>query len=446
LQFQGIRLHRFDEIIEADMLHGGVVFCKSKKESSMVYVFIVLLIFFINTIHGQKQDEDLQKSYVMSGYLLTETFYETYQNFSSTDGFNAWYPLAPAYDTLGRNQNKHGEFNICVIESRIKGELQGPLIKDFLSKATVEVDIAGRNEILNLVRLRHAFYEIYDDSWHFTIGHTWHPLHTKPYVPCVISNNSGNPFETYGRKPQLRAAYKKDSLVGTVAVLAQDDHVSAGPAGNSSVYIRNGFTPELATVLQWIDDEGVSVGAGFRFKRIRPRILTEQNISVAESINSVAAMVYAGLENEIFHIASRLIYAQNGSDFNLIGGYAVCKTDPDTDERSYTTIDVVSCWVDCIYKGFQSFEVGAYTAYAHNFGARSSVDLEVSNPLYGVGTQIKNLFRLSPFLSYQKGPFKVALECEYTAAWHGLMQSDGSLKKNDQSDNIRVLCALLYYF
>ncbi len=55
-------------------------------------------------------------------------------------------------------------------------------------------------------------------------------------------------------------------------------------------------------------------------------------------------MVYAGFENEIWHIASRLIYGQNGSDFNLVGGYAVHDIDPVTDTRTYTTIDVVSCW------------------------------------------------------------------------------------------------------
>jgi hypothetical protein len=411
----------------------------------MVYGFIFLLFFCIG-LESKIETEDSKKIYSISGYLLTETLYETYKTFSFTDGFNSWYPLAPVYDLDGNDQNKHGDFNICDIESRIRGELQGPSIKNFSSRATVELDIAGRSEILNLVRLRHAFYEIYDDSWHFTIGHTWHPMHTKPYAPWVIANNSGNPFETYGRKPQLRAAYTKDSFVVTVAALAEDDQRSAGPMGHSSIYIRNGFTPEFATVLQWIAENGQSVGAGLRFKHLRPRILTEQNFSVAESINSIAAMVYAGFENEIWHIASRLIYAQAGSDFNLLGGYAVHKADPVTDKRTYTTIDVVSLWFDLIYKGLPSFEFGMYTAYLHNLGAHSSVDLSVSNPSYGFGLDIRNLFRLSPFFSYRRGPFKVALECEYTAAWHGLMQADGSLKKNDQSDNIRVLCGLFYYF
>lgn len=417
--------------------------CLHKKRACMFYGLILFLFLFFNIL-GENQDT--KKIYSISGYLLTETLYETYQMFSSTDGFNAWYPLAPVYDVHGNDQNKHGEFNICDVESRMKAVLKGPSIKNFSSRALVEVDIAGRNEILNLVRLRHAFYEIYDDSWHFTIGHTWHPMHTKPYAPVVIANNSGNPFETYGRKPQLRATFKKDSFIATLAVLSQDDHRSDGPAGNSSVYIRNGFMPECVTLLQWITDQGLSVGTGLRFKRIRPRILTEKNFSVAESINSVVAMIYAGFENEIWHIASRLIYGQNGSDFNLIGGYAVHDIDPVTDKRTYTTIDVVSLWFNLIYKGLKSFEFGIYTGCLHNLGAYSCVDLSASDPLYGVGPEIRNLLRVSPFFSYQNGPFKVALECEYTAAWHGKMQSNGSLKKNDQSDNIRLLCALYYYF
>jgi len=401
-------------------------------------------IFFSN--NAESKDQEQKKSYSLSGYLQTEMVYDTYQSFGSVDLFNIWYPLPPLYDPLGNNSNEHGQFDIYVVESRIQGQLKGPNIQQFSSKATVEVDIAGRNEVLNLVRLRHAFYEIYDNHWNFTFGHTWHPLYTKPYVPTVISNNSGNPFETYARKPQIRISYSNKSLVNIFALLAEDDHLSTGPLGNSSLYIRNGLTPEMSYVFQWINDNGISVGGGLRFKRIRPRILTENSISVDESINSVIGMVYGGFETEQWHVASRFIYAQNGSDLNMLGGYAVRTVDGTTDRRTYTTIDVFSWWFDCIYKGFKQFEIGCYGAYLHNLGAHSTVNVLVSNYLYGPGAQVKNLFRVSPLLTYQIEDFKIAFELECTFASHGLMQADGTLKKNDKSKNIRFLSALFYFF
>ncbi|HKL67565.1 MAG TPA: hypothetical protein VJ877_06700, partial [Bacteroidales bacterium] len=69
------------------------------------------------------------------------------------------------------------------------------------------------------------------------------------------------------------------------------------------------------------------------------------------------------------------------------------------------------------------------------------------NDVYGLGTDIYFLYRLSPRLLINSGKVRLAFELEYTSAAYG---SDYDLNYIPQSvsttTNIRVLTALYYFF
>lgn len=388
-----------------------------------------------------------------SGYIKYDAYIDSKQIVGSSDNYNLFYPAQNTYDPLGVDINRHGQINLVALASRSRMSIKGPTIYDCATKGFFEADINGRSNVFQVLRVRHAFAEVARDYWKVLFGHTWHPFYEPPHTPCPVANNAGQPFETYVRHPQLRASFTKNKSTVVLAALAQIDFLSDGPQKESSVYLRNSMLPELHLQFQqqfkthWFS-------LGIDFKRIVPRLVTEKGFSVVEHVNSIMAACMIDLSFVKWSCKTKVIYAENGSEIPLIGGYAVCSIDSLTDRRTYTPLRSVSWWSECAYKLNDKMEPAFFVGYTHALKTRhpiltnlvDSAGTTINERVFGFATDIKSIARFSPRIRYTIDSLELCAELEYTHAWYGILQVDGSLKSKSDTGVLRAMAVVYYHF
>lgn len=415
----------------------------------MCYFIITLLI-----MHAGVQAKSFKDKIIdLSGYIKYDAYVDSRQVVGSSDNYNLFYPAPKQYDSLGVDTNQHGQTNLVALASRTKFVFNVPPIHNCKGKACIEVDINGRGTILQVQRVRHAFVELERDWWKLLLGHTWHPFYEPPHAPVPMANNAGQPFETYVRHPQIRFVVKKNNSRVVFAILEQVDFLSDGPQGNNSIYIRNSMLPELHIQFQhFFVTHWFSVGIDF--KRIVPRLVTEKGFAVVEHVNSIIAACMLDLCFDKWTAKTKLIYAENGSEIPLIGGYAVRTIDQKTDYRTYTPLQSISWWGECRYKINNQLEPALFIGYAHNLGARHAIITDlvdstgtiINERVFGFGTNVERLLRFSPRIRYTIDSLELCAELEYTHAWQGTLQTDGTIHHKDHVGVLRAMIGMFYYF
>ncbi|RTL06059.1 hypothetical protein EKK58_06295 [Candidatus Dependentiae bacterium] len=415
-----------------------------------MWYFIIALLCIQSIVQAKIFDNNL---IAISGYIKYDAYIDSRQVVGSSDNYNLFYPVPRQYDSLGVDINRHGQTNLVTLASRTKLTFNSPVMHNCTSKACIEVDINGRGTTLQVQRVRHAFVEVEGDWWKVIVGHTWHPFYKPPHTPAPIANNAGQPFETYVRHPQIRFVVKKNNSSIVFAILEQVDFLSDGPQGPSSTYIRNSMLPELHVQLQQsFASHWFSVCIDF--KRIVPRLVTQNGCSVVEHVNSIIAGFMLDFCFTKWTCKTKLIYAENGSEMSLIGGYAVRAIDGTTDYRTYTPLRSVSWWGECRYAINNQLQPALFVGYAYNLGSRhviitdltDSVGAVIDERVFGFGTNIQHLVRFSPRIRYTINSVELCAEVEYTHAWQGSLQTDGKIHNTDNVGVIRGIIGMFYYF
>lgn len=419
------------------------------------HIGIAITFFVLQTTRA-----DLTATYndwriFLTGYFKYEIYADTRQTFGSINDETLLYPEPRILDVNNNDINRRGQLGMSVAETRARLTVEGPVICCTQPSGVLEVDLSGREGLTHLLRARHAFISLKSDTYTLLAGHTWHPLYTVPYVPRTLALNRGTPFEVYSRNPQIRYTYHTCNWECTVAALSEIDFRSNGPRGLSVEYIRNAIVPELTGILQYHFDEHATIGSGLNFKRLCPRIVTNNNVSVRETVNAVSAMAFVGLVWPTFELTTRVIYAQNASEMTLIGGYAVHTVDPTTDERTYTPLACASWWLDMTYTGHDCIKPGLFAGYTHNLGARKTITgnligsdgVIIEQRIFGFANNIKYIARVAPRVEwFITQALCLAGELEFTRAAFGTITHKGRVEDAVPVNNLRLHGALYYYF
>jgi hypothetical protein len=396
------------------------------------------------------------------GFSYTDAFVNSRQVVNTDDDF----PEAPVEDIYGQDVKARGQSDILPIYSRLGIKIDGPKVgpEEAHVYALLEADFFGRAEpdlfepiepsrLERNFRLRHAFLDMKWREYEFLVGQSWHPFAFPPLKPATIAIGYGIPIVSYNRSPQIRFTYYGKSYEVVAAVLSQLMFVSDGPLGLSPIYARNAFIQNAHLQYIFFPNEHTILGAGFDFKRLVPRLagLVDNHIvKVQESINSIAALAYIDLDYECHHITSKIAYAQNGTNLNMIGGYAVHSIDPVTDQRTYTNLNTLAWWIDLYAKG--TIQPGIFAGVSENFGASKTIipSIEVDDvviPLvYGVGSNINRVIKVAPRIQFNFEPFIFGIELGYTRVGYGTLTAQGTITDVKPVTNIRPLIAFYYIF
>ena len=384
----------------------------------------------------------------LSGFVKTDIFYDSRQSTSIREGHFLLFPKAPLLGPDGDDINDRAGFNILSIQTRIAGRITGPDALGAKTSAYIEAEFFGTSDSdLNGFRLRHGWLKLNWARSELMIGQFWHPMFVTESFPDVVSFNTGAPFQPFNRSPQVRytRSFGRVSLAATA--LAQRDFVSTGPDGATSAYLRNAALPEFNLKLQYASKNDARktetvAGLGADVMKISPRIVTAAGYETEESLTGLAAMGFFKQRWPKWTWKAEAVWGQNLHHLTMLGGYAVRGVlDAARLDWSYTPIATLSLWTEIMTNG-TAWQTGLFAGYARNLGSPH----EITGTSYGRGTDIGELYRLSPRIVYNVGKMRFAGEVELTAASYGTPDAFGKVRDASCVRNVRLLLAAYYFF
>ncbi len=387
------------------------------------------------------------------GYIRWEAFWDTCQVVGSREDHLLFYPRRRVPDLFGEDINSHGQWHMTPVETRVGIALTGPEWDCYKTAATIEGDFRGPTVASFMsFRLRHAYGRISWDNGSFLFGQYWHPLFVPECFPATVNFSIGAPFELQARDPQLRLTQRWNCFELIVAALSQRDFQSPGPNGQSTEYIRNAVTPNLHLQLRGYFGKQL-VGLAADYKRLVPRIVSDENVIVNESINSFIVEAFTALIYAPWSLRMKVFWAQNGTDHLLMSGYGVRTVNPLTDARTYSNTAAVGAWLDSSYLFCcDAMELGCLVGGTKNLGSRHKlfIDQETKRPIIFAlnddAQDIDYVVRIAPRYVYKRDPIRFGAEFEWTRASFGKPNRCGRVKNGVPVDNFRVLLALYYMF
>ncbi|MBK7211854.1 MAG: hypothetical protein IPH88_00855 [Bacteroidales bacterium] len=406
-------------------------------------IICCLLFLFIRTGFSQKSDS-ISKNYPRlqwEGFVRADAVFDTRQVVEAREGYLLLYPKNRLNDKSGEDINAHGSFNQYAMTARLKSRLTGPKVLGAATTALIEGDFTGAsNSENNSFRLRHAYFKMKWEHVSLLAGQFWHPLDVPEMLPDMAALNTGAPFHSYSRQPQLRVEYSisKSNLV--FAISSQRDYVSAGPQGSSSVYLRNSMITNIHMQYQWRSGN-LLAGAGFDFKQLTPRMVTDSGYKASEKINSYAGLAFMKLSLSKVVIKAQAILGQNLNDHLMMGGYAVSAINPLNDHRTYTNLSYLSGWLGLSSTG-KKVQGSVFAGYTKSLGATE----KIAGPVYARDPDIGYLFRVSPMLTWLAGNMAFNFETEWTVAAYGKSDEYYRISQTESFSNVRFSLVATYNF
>ena len=414
-------------------------------------------IILIAALAAVAQDKPFGISF--TGFVKTDFFYDSRQTVNVREGHFLLYPQNELLDANGVDINAAPGFNILSIQTRLTGNITGPDAFGAKTSGILEADFFGNEAAtfidVNGFRLRHALVKLNWEKAELLMGQFWHPMFVHDAFPAVISFNTGAPFQPFSRNPQLRFGYNIGKFKVFAAALAQRDFATNGPAGVSSVYLRNSSIPELHLQLQFRNkqESGNELLAGFGggYKVITPRIQNTKNMSVDESIEGFSGLAYVKYACKPLTAKIQATYGQNLHDLTMLGGYAIQYFNDTSliskDIREYTNLDNLAVWFE-IHTNGKRIQPGLFAGFSKNMGSVKNIhDWNTTTSYFARGFNIDYAYRVSPRVSFISGKTRIALELEYTTAAYGATRNSlGVVQTSKEISNIRALLSAIYTF
>lgn len=418
----------------------------------MKRITIITLIIF-STLATFAQEET-KVGVKISGFIKNDFFMDTRQTVTAREGHFLLWPSPISLDAYGEDINAKLNVNLLSLQSRIKFGISGPDAFGAKTSGVIEGDFfAQANENINLFRMRHAFIKLNWTKLELLTGQFWNPLFVTDCFPGTVSFNTGTPLQSFARNPQIRVTYNAGNFRVIAANLGQRDYTSRGPTGVNSSYLRNSALPDMHLQLQYkkkkeTTGNELTAGLGVAYKTIVPRLFStmgDVNYKVDEKLSGLTGIAYAKFTTKPVTVKLQARYGENIADLLAISGFAVKEvSNSTTGELRYTPLTSMSYWGEIHTNG--KIQLGIFAGYSKNMGTKEAMS-DVSNAVYGLGTNICDLIRVSPRLIFNSGKTRLAFELEYTAATYGSdFNTNYIASSTSMVSNIRGLIAMYYFF
>jgi len=414
----------------------------------------ILILFFILPLSVFSQDKkESEWGISFSGFVKNDAFFDSRQTVTAREGHFLLWPSSESLDANDDDINAKSSFNILAVQSRLSGSIKGPDAFGAKTSGTIEGDFfAQANDNINLFRLRHAFVNLDWGNTQILFGQYWNPMFVTSCFPGTVSFNTGVPMQPFARNPQIRLTQSFGDFKVIAAALSQRDYTSRAP-DPSSDYIRNSTTPDMHLQLHY-NSSMLNAGAGIAYKTIMPRLETEANIKTDETVGGLSAIAFAKLALEPVTLKFEAVSGENIPDVLQVSGFAVESIDGTTDKRTYTPLRNLSLWTD-IHTNGEKFQLGLFAGFTKNMGLKDEMydpglpvpGYDRGDYIFGLGTNIKSLYRISPRIIFNSGKTRFALETEYTSATFGDDFDENAVPTNTHTtSNLRVLFSSYYFF
>ncbi len=410
---------------------------------------IILVLIMLLPIISFAQDEKKEEGKIkldFSGFIKNDFFWDTRQTVAAREGHFLLWPKPVSKDPDGKDINTKTNFNFLSIQTRLSLGVSGAEALGAKVSGKVEGDFfAQGNTHINLFRLRHAYIKMNWDNTELLFGQYWIPMFIPACFPGTVSFNTGAPIQPFGRNPQIRLTQKLGNLKFIAIASSQRDYTNRGALGVSCEYLRNSAVPELSARIQLAKEKDLLGGVGVSYKQIVPQIETGQGYSTNESVGSFNSIAFLKIKSSLITVKLEAVYGQNIPDVLSISGFAITDSiyqDPLKGYVKYSPLSTMSAWAD-IHTNGKKIQLGIFGGYTKNMGSAD----DVVGHIYGLGTNIESLYRVSPRIIFNSGKLRFALEGEYTLANYGSTRDIKGVPTDlIAADNIRALFAVYYFF
>jgi len=408
----------------------------------IIFAIAILALTSLFPAFAQETNTASEKQILTwGGFVRTDAVFDTRQVVEAREGYLLLYPKKVVLDKNGKDINAHGSSNQYAMTARLAAKVTGPVVLNAKTMAYIEGDFTGAsNSELNSFRLRHAYLQMKWEHAGFLAGQYWHPLNVPEMMPNVLALNTGAPFHPYNRQPQFRFDYKTGKINTMLAISTQRDYTNTGPAGASTVYLRNSILPNLDVQIHYAS-ENLFAGAGIDYKRLTPRLVTDSNYKTNTIVNCISYTAFAKIKTKPVEIKMQLLYGQGLNDQCIMGGYGVCSTETQTNEQQYSPLNYFSGWMTIQTTG-KTWQYSLFAGYSKGFGAKDAI----TGAVYARDADIDYLYRLSPNISYTRGKLVIAAECEYTTAAYGKNDEYYNVIDSSPVVNTRIMLSVSYFF
>ncbi|HWS01512.1 MAG TPA: hypothetical protein VN249_12905, partial [Prolixibacteraceae bacterium] len=273
--------------------------------------------------------------------------------------------------------------------------------------------------------------------------------------PQLPSLNTGSPFRPFNRSPQVRYDYKPGYWTASLTGAYQQQYLSYGPCGASNTYKRDAVLPEMVLGIDHTKN-GVSFGGNIDYNTIKPRVTTTGSdgkiYNSGQILGSLSYMVYGRYQHKKLMMLFQGFLGQNVTHFTLNSGYGISDFNPETGEEHYTNYNGLYTMFNLSYGN--KWRPGILLGYAKNLGTskplyKFTVAGAESATIWGMSTNIRSDYRISPFLSYSVSKYLLSAEYELTAAQYGtgkLNFENGLYAENHNTVNHGARIVMTYYF
>ncbi len=359
------------------------------------------------------------------GFVRNYFAYDSRVSTAGTEDLYYWMPKD--IKMVGNTDvNNVSTFRFAALTTRLGVDISGYEFSGYKIGGKIESDFyAGITGVTGTaqLRLRQAYVTVAKNGRNWKIGQAWHPMAAD--LPDIFSLESGAPFGPFSRTPQVQLEWNLSSgLSLTAAAIWQMQYTSTGPEGASANYIKYGCTPELYLGLNYKQDK-TTLRLGGDVLSIKPRLVSAKGLA-ADRITTWNVFLYGAGSIGDLNLKAKLTYANDGSHFNLIGGYGVAAIDDETGNWTFAATRNATGWATMSYKGLGNWVPSLFLGYSKVFGTPVDVLGDKKDDGSYMYRWVKNsadtvdyLFRVQPELIYNLGKLQFGLEYMLTGANYG---------------------------
>lgn len=442
-------------------------FAKSKKDSMLlcriVWMWCLLITFctfkadefssiaeqenVLDRIYGFPTEPAVKLQWF--GYVKAEAIYDSRQVFGFREDQLLYYPEKILLDARGQDINARGTFDEYAIQTRLGLAGFGPDVGCTQSGFLIETEFLGRTDAtIDSCDLRQAFMVLSSQGISFLAGQAWHPICIPIDFPDTISFNTGIPMNPFALQPQFRLSFANEYMQLMLSAIGFLGDRPFGPAAGGAKILRDSLMPDFNILFKINQNEDTYIIADFDIMRVMPRLVSDLNFRDRNVFTAISASVVTrtGFDNFVWY--SRVMYAEDASVFEMIGGFAIHSINPFTDEHIHVPIRTFAVSTELVWEG--TWEPGIFVGYVKNLGASKTIipsfGPDNHTGVFSLGPDISRVYRISPRIRYYNQNFILGLELEYTNAAYGTITTHGNVINAIPVGNTRFLFATYYTF